>query len=88
MSNLNYISKLTEKVVATQIKNHVDACGLDNPFQSAYKSCHSTETALRYVQSDIYTAMDGQKVTALTLLDLSAAFDTIDHSILLDRLSD
>ena len=88
VSNLNFISKVTEKVVANQIKDHVNGCGLDNPFQSAYKSFHSTESALLSVQDDIYKAMGNQKVTALTLLDLSAAFDTIDHSILLDRLTD
>ena len=46
VSNLNYVSKLMEKVVANQIKGHVDGFGLDNPFQSAYKAYHSTETAL------------------------------------------
>ena len=45
VSNLNYVSKLIEKVVASQIKGHVDGFGLDNPFQSAYKAYHSTETA-------------------------------------------
>jgi len=62
--------------------------GLDNPFQSAYKSFHSTETALLSVQNDIFLAMDRGNVTALTLLDLSAAFDTIDHDIMLSRLTD
>ena len=88
ISNLNFISKITEKVVSNQIKNHIDGFGLDNPFQSAYKRFHSTETALLSVQNDIYEEMGNGKVTALTLLDLSAAFDTIDHKILLNRLSD
>ena len=88
VSNLNYLSKILEKVVANQIKLHIDGFGLDNPFQSAYKSFHSTETALLSVQNDIYVAMGRGNVTALTLLDLSAAFDTIDHDILLGRLSD
>ncbi len=88
VSNLNFISKIMEKVVASQIKSHVDRFGLDNEFQSAYKSFHSTETALLSVQNDIYEAMGKGEVTALTLLDLSAAFDTIDHRILLDRLAD
>ena len=86
VSNLNYISKLMEKVVASQIKGHVDGLGLDNPFQSAYKSYHSTETALLCVTNDILNSMGKGDVTALTLLDLSAAFDTIDHGLLLDRL--
>ena len=88
VSNLNYLSKILEKVVAKQIQQHIDGFGLDNPFQSAYKSFHSTESALLTVQNDIYMAMERGTVTALTLLDLSAAFDTIDHDILLGRLSD
>jgi hypothetical protein len=86
VSNLNYVSKLMEKVVSNQIKGHVDGMELDNPFQSAYKSYHSTETALLSVTNDILNSMGSGKVTALTLLDLSAAFDTIDHRLLLDRL--
>jgi hypothetical protein len=88
VSNLNYVSKLMEKVVSNQIKGHVDGMGLDNPFQSAYKSYHSTETALLSVANDILNSMGNGKVTALTLLDLSAAFDTIDHRLLLDRLKE
>ena len=55
-------------------------------FQSAYRKFHSTETALLRIYNDILLAANYQKVTALVLLDLSAAFDTIDHSILLSRL--
>ena len=77
-----------EKVVANQIKEHVDGFGLDNPFQSAYKAYHSTETALLSVTNDILNSMGRGNVTALTLLDLSAAFDTIDHKLLLDRLEE
>ena len=56
------------------------------PFQSAYRANHSTETALLRVFNDILRSMDQQKVTILVLLDLSAAFDTVDHNILLHRL--
>ena len=59
---------------------------LSNQVQSAYKRFHSTETALLKIHNDIICNMDNGKVTALTLLDLSAAFDTIDHSTLLERL--
>ena len=56
-------------------------------FQSAYKEAHSTETALLKVQSDIFNAIDKQESVLLLLLDLSAAFDTVDHIILLSRLN-
>ena len=59
-----------------------------NQYQSAYRKFHSTETALLKIHSDILASMDAGKVTTLTLLDLSAAFDTIDHIILLSRLND
>ena len=54
--------------------------------QSAYRKFHSSETALLYVQNDILASLDAGHSTALLLLDLSAAFDTIDHSILIHRL--
>ena len=57
------------------------------PFQSAYIKGHSTKTTLLSVHDHIIKAVSLQQVTCLTLLDLSAAFDTIDHSILLERLS-
>ena len=56
-------------------------------FQSAYRKHHSTESALLNIHNDILLNMAKGSVTALTLLDLSAAFDTIDHTILLDRLN-
>ena len=55
--------------------------------QSAYRKHHSTEAALMKVHNDIKIRMDKGEVTDLTLLDLSAAFDTIDHATLTDRLS-
>jgi hypothetical protein len=77
---------VVEKVIAAQLKTHLDNNDLLDVFQSAYPSNHSTETALIKVQSDIITALDNRKVAALILLDLSAAFDTIDHRVLIRRL--
>ena len=86
ISNLNFISKLLERVVAKQIEAHLSANALSLPYQSAYRKFHSTETALLAVHNDILSAMDKGKVTALIMLDLSSAFDTVDHSILIQRL--
>ena len=87
VSNLNYISKLLEKVVANQIKNYLSANNLHNSKQSAYREGHSTESALLSVGNDINLNLAKGESTALVLLDLSAAFDTIDHNILLGRVS-
>ena len=59
---------------------------LNKPFQSAYKELHSTETALLRVKNEILMALDNQHCVLLILLDLSAAFDTVDHAVLLERL--
>ena len=56
--------------------------------QSAYKKNHSTETTLMRVQQDILSAMCGKKACLLVLLDLSSAFDTVDHCILLETLQE
>lgn len=88
VSNLSFISKILEKVVSHRLDEHLNLNGLCNPFQSAYTPFHSTETALLKVQSDILDALAAGNVCVLVLLDLSAAFDTIDHTILLDRLRD
>ena len=88
VSNLSFISKLIEKVVAKQLNEFISHEGLLNVNQSAYKSSHSTETALLKIQNDIALSVDSGKAVALTLLDLSAAFDTIDHSLLYDCLHD
>ena len=61
---------------------------ISNPLQSAYRKHHSTESALLKVHNDIIISMDKGEVTALTLLDLSDAFDTIDHATITERLSE
>ena len=86
ISNLRFLSKITEKVVLAQLLKHLQTNKLLYHLQSAYRSDHSTETALLKICNDILSALDNKNVALLSLLDLSAAFDTIDHSILLSRL--
>ena len=88
MSNLSFLSKVLEKVVVNQLNTHINSSNTSNQYRSAYRKFHSTETALLKIYSDILASMDAGRVTALTLLDLSAAYDTIDHAILLSRLDD
>ena len=52
--------------------------------QSAYKKHHSTDTALLYIQNDILNSIDQHKIVLLALLDLSSAFDTIDHELFIN----
>ena len=87
VSGLCFISKLVERIVASQIKRHVGDNNLGNQNQSAYKSGHSTETALLCIKNDVHNSLSKGMPTALVLLDLSAAFDTIDHKVLLHCLS-
>eukprot|EP00918_Siedleckia_nematoides_P061954 GHVU01135160.1.p1 GENE.GHVU01135160.1~~GHVU01135160.1.p1 ORF type:complete len:544 (+),score=49.64 GHVU01135160.1:106-1632(+) len=86
VSNLSFISKLLEKCVAKQLTNYVSRNRLSEPLQSAYRAAHCTETAILKVKSDILENMARQRVTALILLDLSAAFDTVNYDVLLHRL--
>ena len=86
VSNLSYVSKLLEKVVAIQLSQHLLNNNLYEPYQSAYRTCHSTETALTRVSNDILQALDRKQSVMLVVLDMSAAFDTIDHTILLNML--
>ena len=86
ISNLPFLSKVLEKIVAGQIINHLTAHNLFEPFQSGFRALYSTETAVTRVVNDLLLAIDSNTSSMLVLLDLSAAFDTIDHSILLHHL--
>ena len=88
VSGINVVSKLIEKIVASQIKSHMQNSGISNNLQSAYKCGNNTKTALLYIQNYILSAQNRGELTALSLLDLSAAFDTIDHDLLLSRLTE
>ena len=86
ISNLKFVAKLTGKVVANRLVSCLEQNHLDEPLQSAYKKFHSCETALVRVHNDMLCAIDKRCCVALLLLNLSAAFDTVDHNILLQRL--
>ena len=87
ISNLPFLSKILEKVVLHKLLSHLQENNLSNPFQSAYRSGCSTETVLLRIVNDILSALDNDNISVLLLLDLSAAFDTLDHQILLSRLN-
>ena len=86
ISNLSVLSKLLERLVARRLVGYLDNAGLMPVLQSAYRANHSTETAVLKVTADLLRMIDEGDVAVLALLDLSAAFDTVDHEILLRRL--
>ena len=81
--NLQYISKLTEKAVFQQTHSHMAINSLYPELQSSYRQHHGTETALLKVMNDVLLNMNSQQATLMVLLDLSAAFDTVNYDILL-----
>jgi len=86
ISNLSTVSKVTERLVLNRLKPHLHSSRGFCRFQSAYRSGHSTEMALLHVMNQVYSAADEKHATALVALDISAAFDTINHDVLIDRL--
>uniref|UniRef100_A0A3B3Y8S9 Reverse transcriptase domain-containing protein n=1 Tax=Poecilia mexicana TaxID=48701 RepID=A0A3B3Y8S9_9TELE len=86
ISKLPFLSKVLEKLVYCQLKQFLDDNGILEVFQSGFKTLHSTESALIRVFNDILLACDSGNHVVLILLDLTAAFDTVDHDILISRL--
>ena len=88
VSNLPYLSKLLERAVYEQLEQHLSDHSLLPDSQSAYRKMHSTETSLLKVNNDILSALNEGKSTLLVTLDISAAFDTVNHEMLLERYAD
>jgi hypothetical protein len=86
ISNLPFLSKVIERAVFEQIFHYLDGNNLLDPLQSAYRPHHSCETALLHVLNHALVGIDEHKVTLLVLIDLSSAFDCVDHKILSTRL--
>ena len=86
VSNIKFLSKVIEKHIVNNITEHMIENNLGEPLQSAYRVAHSTETALLKVKNDIMTSIHNRHGVFLVLLDLSAAFDTVTHEILFDRM--
>src|SRR5688572_17356964 len=87
ISNLSFLSKLTERIVLTRLNDYLSSNSLLNPHQSGFPKHHSTETLLVSLYNKLVSALSHQQVSCLCRLDISAAFDTTDHSLLLHRLS-
>ena len=86
ISNLPFISKLVEKCMLKQLLEHCENHNLLPDFQSAYQKHYSMETSLIRLTNDILWSMERQHITSLAILDLTAAFNTMDHNILLQIL--
>ena len=78
---------MLERIVSNQLIAYLDVNDLIPSQQSGFRRNHATETLLLRLLSDFYCAMDHGQVTLIALFDVSSAFDSVDHSILLQRLS-
>ena len=88
MSNLAFSSELIKKAVSFQLDEHLIQNNLYGNNQSGYRKLHSCETSNINMYDSILKDIDNGHIVVLLLLDMSAAFDTVDHSILLDALRD
>ena len=87
ISLLPVSSKLLEKCIQQQLSSHLVQNDLLFPFQSGFQPCHSTQTLLLHCLDTWYKALDGRQFVGVVFLDVSKAFDTVSHDLLLDKLS-
>ena len=81
------VSKIIETVVADRLNHHLEVNYFSEPYESAYKRHHSCETARLCIQNGSLCALVGRQSVVLLLLDLSPAFDTVEHNIIFQRMS-
>ena len=82
-----FLSKVLEKLCFAQLLTHFDSCSAIPPFQSGFRRGYSTSTALLHISNTVLRAFDSRRLTCITSLDFSKAFDTIDHNLLCAKLS-
>ena len=86
ISTLPFLAKIMERAVVWQLQPHLESNNIFDEYQSGFRPGRGTETTMIKVKDDCLWAMDNDEASALILLDLSAAFDTVDHARLLERL--
>ena len=86
VSNLQFISKVVEKCTLNQLTNHCNKYNLLPEYQSTYRKHYSCETSLLKLVNDTLWAMENKLITAVTVMDLPVAFDTVSHELLLTVL--
>ena len=87
LSQLPLLSKILEKVIYKQLISYLDYNDLFDNYQSAYRKHHSTETSIISLTDSLHHSLDNNKSLTILFIDMTAAFDTIDFTILLSRLS-
>ena len=87
ISNLSFLSKIIENAAQLQLQEHFDQQSLSPNHQSAYRKYYSMETTLLNMCDNILKNIGNGKCTSIVSLDLSVAFDTVNHTILLDILN-
>ena len=86
VSNLCFIARILEKLVLSHASSYLNSHNICNTYQSAFRPGHSTETALLKAADNLFLSLNKGSISVLVMLDFSSAFDTIDHSILVQRL--
>ncbi|CAH1256204.1 ACSS3 [Branchiostoma lanceolatum] len=87
ISILPAVSKILERAVHTQLYDYMTTNNILSEVQSGFRPGHSTQTAVHLLTERWYKAMNEGELTGAVFIDLSKAFDTLDHTILLQKMS-